>query len=902
MNRIAQTISRAATSLIIAIMLMPIQPGYAQEVSTMGVDFWMAYPSCYEGSGESSNTFKLFFSGKRSCVVTVNIPRVSYTQTINISPNTTSTITLPTASAHSHSSGSISNNGIHITSTDTVSAYGSYQYTHSYDVTNILPTDALSDQYTVITHQCVQFPAHFIVVATEDNTTFSYTLNGDAMSSTNSVVPSGTTVNVTLQYAGQCYQLKSTTPGNLCGTTIQAEDCKKIAVFAGNECLYLPNYDNSMQAAAQSCDMAFNQMIPTKYWGKEFPIVYSGLHRPDQVLVYPSEDGTIVVDGNTPINLTAGNFYTFHASNNNAASYVTTTCPSSVYLYYQSEPRIQDGIDVTYDGDPAMVPVNPNTMMMHNVTFGSFNSTYTHSHMANIVTPTGETSLITLDGNSIANQFSAIPNSPYSWARVSVSAGSHNLISTGQEGFCATIFGQGQWEGYGYSAGCELRDLSKLIMLDNDIVGPTDTLEICAGSTHSFQFETDRNHTSCTWYFEDGVSIAADSTSHYFANAGTYHIMCVVDFEQATPCSNGLTDTLWTTIHAVTGSVTEQHDTINENQLPWVIGGVTYYTDFGPDTIRLGGLPGCDSLLIASLRVIRNIPVYFDTTICGNNLPIIWHGHTFSTPDTVADSLTSVMGGDSIVYYILDTVARATYDTIDDHFCEGDSYHILGTVFTLPGTYTLQTTTSLGCDSIVTLNLTENQTGESTLDTFTCEGTPLMYNDQIYSNSGTYITTLLTTMGCDSLVTINLDTKPNYYVELYDTLRDGHSIIFDGAQIQEPGFYSTLYTTIFGCDSNIVLYVSADPGVIWFPNIITPDLANNRFFKAYGHNIIELEIFIFNRWGENIKVLHGLDDYWDGTYKGHPCPEAAYAYIAKFRTVDIPNAFQTAKGTVTIIR
>ena len=59
-----------------------------------------------------------------------------------------------------------------------------------------------------------------------------------------------------------------------------------------------------------------------------------------------------------------------------------------------------------------------------------------------------------------------------------------------------------------------------------------------------------------------------------------------------------------------------------------------------------------------------------------------------------------------------------------------------------------------GCDSIVTLDLTINNTAY-TIDSMTaCDS--LIWNGNVYDSSGIYVDTLQTTAGCDSVVTLDL--------------------------------------------------------------------------------------------------------------------------------------------------
>ena len=114
---------------------------------------------------------------------------------------------------------------------------------------------------------------------------------------------------------------------------------------------------------------------------------------------------------------------------------------------------------------------------------------------------------------------------------------------------------------------------------------------------------------------------------------------------------------------------------------------------------------GCDSILTLSFDVL---PVFRDTAdyaACENELPYSWQGLALSEPGFYSDTLTSIMGCDSIltlnfdvypVYSIYDTVTVKKLDL---------PYLFLNDPLTEAGTYTAPLLTVNGCDSIISLTL-----------------------------------------------------------------------------------------------------------------------------------------------------------------------------------------------------
>jgi len=88
---------------------------------------------------------------------------------------------------------------------------------------------------------------------------------------------------------------------------------------------------------------------------------------------------------------------------------------------------------------------------------------------------------------------------------------------------------------------------------------------------------------------------------------------------------------------------------------------------------------------------------------------------------------------------------------------------------------------------------------------------------------------------------------------------------------------------------------------IWVPNAFTPNRDNlNEKFKTPGIYIVDYHIMIFNRWGEKVFESFDFDDNWDGTYKGKPCQQDAYAVIVE--TIGVDRVSKTHFGTVTLLR
>jgi len=112
--------------------------------------------------------------------------------------------------------------------------------------------------------------------------------------------------------------------------------------------------------------------------------------------------------------------------------------------------------------------------------------------------------------------------------------------------------------------------------------------------------------------------------------------------------------------------------------------------------------------------------------------------------------------------------------------------------------------------------------------------------------------------------------------------------------------YTVSYTDINGCSDsdNVWIYFDA---LIWVPNTFTPDgSGRNDVFKVIGGNIKTMELHIYNRWGELVKTLKSLDEFWDGTYVGNLCQDGTYTWTLTYKTLRDEVIIRT--GHVNLLR
>lgn len=431
----------------------------AQLLTTEGKDFWVAFfandPAAAAPPGESP--IRLYISSRRTTQVTVTVPRGTFSQQVTVDANQSREIQLPAGLEISGSSNRY-DQGIRVVSTDTISVFALNTRRLTADATNVLPAQTLGSEYIITAYpQEAQYPSTFNVVAVENNTTVQ-------IFPTQQIVGRPNTQPFTVALsAGEVYQAQSN--GDLSGTRIiavganNAQDCKKFAVFSGNQ--------RTSITCGNGRDILYQQMLPVSSWGKEFIFVnFARKNNGSVVKIVASEDNTQVrVSGlGVPqvFNLNRGQVQTLNGFPTNAATVpsrsITANKPISVTAFMTS-----GDCDGAY-GDPSMVSLNPNEQLMKQVSFVAMavpNSAI-NDYYLNVVTKLTATDRITLrnavtgDVIPIQTQFQPVSGNPqYAFARLQSNeiqlGGTYTLAS--DSGFIAYVYGQGQYESIAYSVG-----------------------------------------------------------------------------------------------------------------------------------------------------------------------------------------------------------------------------------------------------------------------------------------------------------------------------------------------------------------------------------------------------------------------------------------------------------------
>ena len=223
----------------------------------------------------------------------------------------------------------------------------------------------------------------------------------------------------------------------------------------------------------------------------------------------------------------------------------------------------------------------------------------------------------------------------------------------------------------------------------------------------------------------------------------------------------------------------------------------------------LTNITGCDSLVNLELFVTPLTPSTIQDTICGGDAFQFGSSSLVST-GTYNDTLQAVSGCDSIVTLEL-FVKPVNETTLAEGICEGETYQFGSQTLSVSGSYVEVFTGANGCDSTSTLLLTVGIADTVVLTQAICEGDTITLGTQFIFAAGSYSDTLINVTGCDSIVNLEVTVNPIQYSTIEDTICGGTPYQFGGEQIISTGSYVDTLQSVAGCDSIVTLELFVKP-------------------------------------------------------------------------------------------
>jgi plastocyanin len=274
----------------------------------------------------------------------------------------------------------------------------------------------------------------------------------------------------------------------------------------------------------------------------------------------------------------------------------------------------------------------------------------------------------------------------------------------------------------------------------------------------------------------------------------------------------------------------------NSNDLFRHNSGVSYPYNFGSLAAVTSSSAGGNYYYFFYDIEVRKSPTNY--SICdGESITVA--GNIYDITGLYTDSLTSSIGCDSLVFTNLIVNPNITF-TNNQTICIGETYTINGNIYDTTGTYVDSLQTIAGCDSIITTNLTilSISAGSSINNQTICIGDSIMLGTSTYFMTGTYYDTLISSNSCDSIVTTNLMVQTANYSSVNGGILDtvngpGAFSNYNGHLLLDASVATLIKSAnVYALDTNIITFELRDSSGLVLESVthtVYPGIQNLNF-------------------------------------------------------------------------
>jgi gliding motility-associated-like protein len=428
---------------------------------TAGRRFWVAFSeNIDEWLSTRRAKLELIIASDQEASGTVGNPATGWTHPFTIAAGEIMTVPVPRAQAYNTDGETIAALSLLVESSAKISVYGNNFQPQSSDAANILPVEALGDEYYSLSYNAnvgargnIATPETFLIVATEDHTLVTIV----PASETEGGKAAGNPYTIRMK-KGETYLVKSKLGGgkmnvsfykSITGSYIKAN--KPLAVFAGHKRAKIGC------PGSNSRDHLYEQLFPLRLWGADYAVASTGQPRDLYRIVAAYDNTQITINGAYKTTLGRGGYADYEVAQGQC-DVVKSSRPVSIALFSESMDCFSPKVT---EGDPFMIVLNPVENEIRNIIYAPIPSSNIHTHYTNILVKTavkGQTLLTDLAaGANVPLSFTDMAGSSYSFARVETAPNAHRLQNNA--GFIAYAYGYGDAESYGYSVGARFNHM-----------------------------------------------------------------------------------------------------------------------------------------------------------------------------------------------------------------------------------------------------------------------------------------------------------------------------------------------------------------------------------------------------------------------------------------------------------
>lgn len=247
---------------------------------------------------------------------------------------------------------------------------------------------------------------------------------------------------------------------------------------------------------------------------------------------------------------------------------------------------------------------------------------------------------------------------------------------------------------------------------------------------------------------------------------------------------------------------------------------------------------------------------------CSGNL-VAYNGEVYGRDTTFTQTFQDVFGCDSIAMVAINFTPVQTA-TLAVSVCQGASFDYQGVEIPAGAQQTFQLSTVAGCDSLVTVQVTELPLLFSSLELKVCTGQTATYNGKMLLPGSQQTFHFTASTGCDSLVSVTVSEAFGTSSELTLLACPGQSATYQGFDLEVGAQQVFTLSNANGCDSLVTVNVATYPTLSF-------DLATTTGCHGSDNGTVE----VINMDGSSGSFLYAVDDqafashrHWTGQGEG----------------------------------
>lgn len=329
-------------------------------------------------------------------------------------------------------------------------------------------------------------------------------------------------------------------------------------------------------------------------------------------------------------------------------------------------------------------------------------------------------------------------------------------------------------------------------------------------------------------------SIFCDS---YISPSGNYTWTTSGLYYDTIPGGGSVMDTIYV-IHLTSGTTYRNLNAVSCENYISPSGNYTWFSS-GIYSDTLVNSIGCDSVITIYLTINNSSTSQLLVTEC---LTYISPSgiYTWTTSGTYNDTITNIMGCDSIL--IIDLIINTpTISAVSVSSCGSYTSPSGNFVWSSSGTYTDTISNTVGCDSIISINLTVQQSTSSMINVTECGSYTSPSTNYTWINSGIFSDTIPNAQGCDSIITIDLIILNHSTGTLMVTNCFNYTSPSGNYNWISSGLYTDTIPNSIGCDSIITIDLTintVDTTVTSIPPLLQANAIGASYQWIYCDSII----------------------------------------------------------------